>query len=134
MPWAPSASSTGNHANLTKDQIAAVRALSRQVIAQLELRRANQQLEQASQALEKSHRSLEQRTTQLERSRDALAGLCDELEIQSERDEKDLARAEAIQRSLLPRELPDLPGCSLQTLYRPGAQHWRRPIRRGVEG
>ena len=105
---------------LTKDQIAAVRALSRQVIAQLELRRANQQLEQASQALEKSHRSLEQRTTQLERSRDALAGLCDELEIQSERDEKDLARAEAIQRSLLPRELPDLPGCSLQTLYRPG--------------
>jgi len=85
---------------LSPAQLENLRALSRQVVAQLELRRL---------------------VKDLERSRDELAALCDMLERQVEATDRDLHRAEQIQRSLLPREAPALGQCCLQSLYRPGA-------------
>lgn len=105
---------------LTERQLAGVRALARQVVAQLELRRANQLLRDNAQFLEKSNQSLEKRSLQLERSRDALSGLCEELETQSDRMERDLSRAETIQRSLMPHHLPELEGYRVHSFYRPG--------------
>jgi len=84
---------------LTESQLDSLRALSRQIVAQLELRRA---------------------VKTLERSRDELARLCELLENQAEVLDRDLQRAEIIQRSLLPRQAPKVPGFCVQTLYRPG--------------
>ncbi len=63
---------------------------------------------------------LELRTTQLQRSHNQLADLCRLLEGQAEVMERDLTRAELIQRSLLPSEPPSLRGFCVQALYRPG--------------
>jgi serine phosphatase RsbU (regulator of sigma subunit)/anti-anti-sigma regulatory factor len=84
---------------LTTVQLGSLRALARQVVALLELR---------------------QLVRELARSRDELAGVCASLERQVESTDRDLHRAELIQRSLLPREAPVLPQCCLQSLYRPG--------------
>jgi serine phosphatase RsbU (regulator of sigma subunit)/anti-anti-sigma regulatory factor len=76
-----------------------LRALARQVVSHLELRRMVRQLEQ---------------------SRDELSALCDALERQASAADRDLHRAELIQRSLLPHRMPRLDGCCIQSLYRPG--------------
>lgn len=83
-----------------------LRGLSRQVVAQLELRRTVAELET--------------RNNQLRRSRNELTKLCRALEGQRDVIERDLHRAEIIQRSLLPRQVPEFKYCYLQTLYRPG--------------
>lgn len=61
-----------------------------------------------------------ERTVQLQESRDQFAELCRILEGQAEVMDRDLKRAEVIQRSLLPGEPPELPGYCVHTLYRPG--------------
>ena len=91
---------------LSERQQAMLRGLSRQVVAQLELRRIVAELEH--------------RNTQLRSSRNELAKLCQMLEGQRDVIERDLRRAEVIQRSLLPREAPGLDNYYFQTLYRPG--------------
>ena len=77
---------------LSEAQQETLRALSRQVIAHLELRRSVAELRQLVRILE---------------------GQADVIE-------RDLQRAEIIQRSLLPNEVPVLDGFNLHTLYRPG--------------
>ncbi len=91
---------------LDETQEEMLRALSRQIMAQLELRR--------------SVSELKHRNRQLKRSRDELADLCRILESQRDVFERDLHRAEVIQQSLLPHHAPDLDNCYVQTLYRPG--------------
>ena len=61
-----------------------------------------------------------ERTAQLQESRDQLAELCRVLENHAETMERDLKRAEVIQRSLLPGAPPDIAGFRVRTLYRPG--------------
>ena len=78
--------------NLTDAKQETLRALARQVIAHLELRRSVAELRQLVRVLEG----------------------------QAEVIERDLHRAEIIQRSLLPHQLPVLADFSLHTLYRPG--------------
>ncbi len=107
---------------LTPEQEQALRALSRQVIGQLELRRAVAQLEVGRRELQRVNARLELRTAQVERSRDELARLCEALEGQGDLIERDLDRAEQIQRSLLPRELQPIIGFHVESLYRPGRQ------------
>ena len=77
---------------LSNAQQETLRALSRQVIAHLELRRSVAELRQLVQILED----------------------------QADVIERDLHRAEIIQRSLLPQEVPVLENFNLHTLYRPG--------------
>ena len=105
---------------LTKAQHATLRALSRQVIAHLELRRTVAELEHSSEDLHASHEALKHRNQQLRTSRDELAELVRVLEGQAVVIERDLHRAEIIQRSLLPHEAPALANFSIHTLYRPG--------------
>ncbi len=105
---------------LDEGQLASLGALARQVMAQLELRRTVAELEHSGKALARSHRRLEKRTTDLERSRDELTSLCRMLEDQAETIERDLHRAEVIQRSLLPRQPPSLTHHHIKSLYRPG--------------
>ncbi len=63
---------------------------------------------------------LETRGAQLEHSRDQLEALVHLLEHQADVAQRDLHRAEIIQRSLLPHSPPPLPDFTVQTLYRPG--------------
>ena len=63
---------------------------------------------------------LEARGAELRRSRDQLEGLVRLLENQAEAAQRDLHRAEIIQRSLLPHSPPLLADFRVQTLYRPG--------------
>jgi phosphoserine phosphatase RsbU/P len=77
---------------LTSVQRECLNALARQIMAQLELRRTAKELRSAVQILE---------------------GQADLIE-------RDLHRAEIIQRSLLPAEAPDLANFNVRTLYRPG--------------
>ena len=64
--------------------------------------------------------ALETRGRELERSRDQLEALVHLLEHQADVAQRDLHRAEIIQRSLLPHSPPSLPDFNVQTLYRPG--------------
>ncbi|MEQ8860103.1 MAG: SpoIIE family protein phosphatase [Pseudomonadales bacterium] len=105
---------------LSPQQREALEALARQVISQLELRRTVTMLERSATALERANVTLEKRNTQVVRSRDQLASLCRVLEDQAAITERDLNRAEVIQRSLLPHRVPKLDGVCLHTLYRPG--------------
>jgi len=105
---------------LAADQRSSLQALARQVVSQLELRRTVSELERSSRTLERSNRKLEQRNRQMLRSRDELASLCRMLEDQAAVTERDLNRAEVIQRSLLPQWVPHLDDVTLHTLYRPG--------------
>lgn len=105
---------------LSADQQEALEALARQVVSQLELRRALASLERTSRDLERSNRTLEERNAQIGRSRDELAKLCRMLEDQAAVTERDLNRAEVIQRSLLPHRAPRLHDAAVHTLYRPG--------------
>lgn len=105
---------------LTQAQHATLRALSRQVVAQLELRRTVAELEHSAKDLHASHEALKHRNQQLRTSRDELAELVQVLEGQADVIERDLHRAEIIQRSLLPHEAPALANFSIHTLYRPG--------------
>ncbi len=105
---------------LSKDQQDALSALSRQVIAQLELRRTAAELQISADELKESHQALEQRNKQLHSSRDELVELVQLLKGQAEVIERDLHRAEIIQRSLLPRDVPPLVDFNVRTLYRPG--------------
>ena len=63
---------------------------------------------------------LEARGEELEHSRDQLEALVHLLEHQADVAQRDLHRAEIIQRSLLPHSPPPLPDFTVQTLYRPG--------------
>ena len=63
---------------------------------------------------------LEARGEELEHSRDQLEALVHLLEHQADVAQRDLHRAEIIQRSLLPHAPPPLPDFTVQTLYRPG--------------
>lgn len=63
--------------------------------------------------LEDSNRALHRRVEQLE-------GLCGILEHQADEIQRDLERAESIQRALLPSRMPPLGGFHVETLYRPG--------------
>ena len=65
-------------------------------------------------------RDLELRGKQLEHSRDQLEALVHLLEHQADVAQRDLHRAEIIQRSLLPHSPPALPDFTVQALYRPG--------------
>jgi phosphoserine phosphatase RsbU/P len=105
---------------LSERQRETLAALARQVVAQMELRRSLANSERNAQALAEAIRALEQRNAQVVRSRDELAGLCRLLEDQAALIERDLNRAEVIQRSLLPHDVPRLHDVSLHTLYRPG--------------
>ncbi len=105
---------------LSDPQRAALEALARQVVSQLDLRRTVRRLEDSREALSRSHRALERRNEQMLRSRDELASLCRLLEDQAAVTERDLNRAEVIQRSLLPHRVPKLDDVTLHTLYRPG--------------
>ncbi len=105
---------------LDAQQREALQALSRQVIAQLELRRTAQALRQESDARQHASDVLARRNEQLQQSRDELRALVANLEGQAEAIERDLHRAEIIQRSLLPQHAPTLKGFNVHTLYRPG--------------
>jgi serine phosphatase RsbU (regulator of sigma subunit)/anti-anti-sigma regulatory factor len=105
---------------LSPEQQDTLRALSRQVIAQLELRRTAAELQVQTEVLNRSHAVLEQRNDQLRKSRDELAELVELLKGQADVIERDLHRAEVIQRSLLPHEVPKLADFNIKTLYRPG--------------
>ncbi|MFW6092811.1 MAG: SpoIIE family protein phosphatase [Pseudomonadota bacterium] len=98
---------------LSDAQLESLRALARQVVAQLELRRSLAEVERSSVRLEERNR-------QVVRSCDELAAMCRLLEDQAAVMERDLNRAEVIQRSLLPHEVPRLEGACLHSLYRPG--------------
>ncbi len=76
----------------------------------------------SSLALHQNHLEtlVRQRTAQLRESRDQLADLCRVLENHAETMERDLKRAEVIQRSLLPGAPPEIAGFCVHTLYRPG--------------
>lgn len=105
---------------LAQPQEDALRALARQVIAQLELRRTAAELKFESEERERAFKALEERSLELRRSRDELRELVDVLEGQADAIERDLHRAEIIQRSLLPHEAPALTEFNVRTLYRPG--------------
>ena len=105
---------------LTPAQKETLNALSRQVIAQLELQRTAAKLKISSDALERSLNALELRNVQLSASRDELTDMVRLLEGQADIIERDLHRAEIIQRSLLPHELPPLVDFNVRSLYRPG--------------
>ena len=105
---------------LSPGQLDTLRALSRQVIAQLELRRTATELQIQTEVLNRSHAVLEQRNEQLGKSRDELVELVELLKGQADVIERDLHRAEIIQRSLLPHEVPTLTDFNVKTLYRPG--------------
>ncbi len=101
-------------------QRASLEALARQVVAQMELRRTVAELERSQTALATANQALEKRNDQVVRSRNELASLCLVLEDQAAIIERDLNRAEIIQRSLLPHRVDKLKDVSLHTLYRPG--------------
>lgn len=105
---------------LTIAQRAVLRALARQIVTQMELKRTVARLERSQEALELANEALEKRHEQASRSRDELASLVRLLEDQAVVMERDLNRAEIIQRSLLPHRVPKLKDVSLHTLYRPG--------------
>lgn len=105
---------------LTEAQRESLKALARQVIAQMELRRSVDSLQRSAESLEAANETLAKRNDQVVRSRDELASLCRLLEDQAAVTERDLNRAEVIQRSLLPHSLPKLKDVSVHTLYRPG--------------
>ena len=109
-----------NPGSLSPVQLDALGALARQVVAQMELRRSVARLARNALALEYANQALEKRNAQVVRSRDELAGLCRLLEDQASVMERDLNRAEIIQRSLLPHEVPKLEDVCLHTLYQPG--------------
>ncbi|MDA1077197.1 MAG: SpoIIE family protein phosphatase, partial [Proteobacteria bacterium] len=95
-------------------------ALSRQVVAQLELRRSMADLQQSSKELSRSHAALKLRNAQLNKSHDEMSDLVALLQSQADVINRDLQRAEIIQRSLLPHDVPDLGDFNVRTLYRPG--------------
>ena len=105
---------------MTDAQQQALKALSRQVVAQLELRKSIQRLETGGKALQQSYDALQIRARQVERSRDELVDMCQMLEEQADVIEQDLHRAEIIQRSLLPHDAPRLKDFCVRSLYRPG--------------
>ncbi len=94
--------------DLDESQTAALIALGRQVTVQLQLRRQVLLLDDWTKHLETSRRDLMQ--------------LCGELENNAETIERDLERAELIQRSLRPQVAPEVPNFHIHSLYRPGRQ------------
>ena len=66
--------------------------------------------------------SVRERTKELEISQNQLTAMVKRLEVQAEILDRDLTRAEVIQRSLLPRQPPSIPGLTLSSLYIP-CQH-----------
>ncbi len=94
--------------DLDEAQRAALIALGRHVTVQLQLRRQVLRLDDWAQHLETSRRDLME--------------LCSELENNAETIERDLERAELIQRSLRPQVAPVVPNFHVHSLYRPGRQ------------
>lgn len=64
--------------------------------------------------------TVNRRTAELEESKDQLSALVASFERQNELMDQDLQQAEVIQRSLLPRHPPKVPGYTLSALYVPG--------------
>lgn len=64
--------------------------------------------------------TVNRRTAELEESKDQLSALVASFERQNELMDQDLQQAEVIQRSLLPRQPPKVPGYTLSALYVPG--------------
>lgn len=64
--------------------------------------------------------TVNRRTAELEESKDQLSALVASFERQNELMDQDLQQAEVIQRSLLPRHPPTVPGFTLSALYVPG--------------
>ena len=64
--------------------------------------------------------TVNRRTAELEESKDQLSALIASFERQNELMDQDLQQAEVIQRSLLPRHPPKVPGYTLSALYVPG--------------
>ena len=64
--------------------------------------------------------TVNRRTAELEESKDQLSALVASFERQNELMDQDLQQAEIIQRSLLPRHPPNVPGYTLSALYVPG--------------
>lgn len=91
-------------------RVGRLRVAVRNALNQIRLRRERERL----------YQQLEQTNTQLSRQVDQLTQLCRILEDQSELIREDLARAEVIQRALLPQQPPQLDGWKVETLYRPG--------------
>ena len=94
--------------DLDEPQKAALIALARQVTVQLQLRRQILRLDDWTRHLETSRRDLME--------------LCGELENNAETIERDLERAELIQRTLRPQIAPVVPNFHIHSLYRPGRQ------------
>lgn len=86
---------------------------------QVAVRNAVEQIELARDR-ERLYRELALSNAQLAEKVDHLAKLCRMLEEQSEVIQGDIARAEVIQRALLPRHPPEIDGWCVETLYRPG--------------
>ncbi len=87
-----------------------LRVAVRNALEQIELKRDRARL----------YRELERSNDRLSQQVDQLSALCRILEDQAELIHEDLARAEIIQRALLPQAPPQLDGWCLESLYRPG--------------
>ncbi len=91
-------------------RIGRLRVAVRNALDQIELKRERERL----------YRELERSNVRLSKQVDQLSSLCRILEDQAELIQEDLARAEIIQRALLPQTPPQLEGWCLESLYRPG--------------
>ena len=105
---------------LNDEQLTSLSALARQVVTHLDLRRAAKQLSLKNNTLQIALKALQKTNTRLERSQGEMTNLIDLLKNQADVIERDLHRAEIIQRSLLPHEIPPMDDYHVQTLYRPG--------------
>lgn len=80
----------------------------------------NSMSDQVAGHTEQLESTVKERTSQVERSRDELRTVVRKLEGQTDLMQRDLRRAEAFQKSLLPKLLPELEGFSISALYHPG--------------
>ena len=80
----------------------------------------NSMSDQVAIHTEELESTVAERTGEVERSRDELRNVIRKLEGQTDLMQRDLRRAEAFQKSLLPKVLPQLNGFSVSALYRPG--------------
>ena len=80
----------------------------------------NKMVQEIQQHTKQLESRVVERTADLMRSRDSLASLVKSLEEQADLMRRDLRRAETIQKSLLPREVPELEDFSIAGAYIPG--------------
>ena len=80
----------------------------------------NSMSDQVTRHTERLESTVKERTSEVERSRDELRSVVRKLEGQTDLMQRDLRRAVAFQKSLLPKILPVVDGFSISALYRPG--------------